>query len=104
MKKTWGHGGNKPYLLALQFLWTVGDKAFNHGRPTKGFFRVYKFYQKLDETMLDLFHEYLDAHGQDKELTMKALFVNAPCWNQMQRTTKVSETKTEDYLALLKEW
>ena len=103
MKKPWDKC-NKPYNLALQYLWTAVEKAFEHGKPTRGFFRVYNFFKRLDELVLDLFHEYMEAEGKRPGLTMKALFYDSAMWNQRHRTTKITETHTEDYLALLKEW
>ena len=104
MRKTWEHGGNRPYLLAMQYLEAIGCSPFAGGKLTQQFFRVYRFFQRFDGTVLNLFHEFLLAHGKDEGLTMKAMFYEAPKWNQEQRVTAVEETKVEDYLALLKEW
>ena len=100
----WGDGGDRPYLLAMQYLAAIGCSPFAGGKLTQQFFRVYRFFQRLDGTVLNLFHEFLLAHGKDEGLTMKAMFYEAPKWNQEQRVTAVEETKVEDYLALLKEW
>lgn len=102
MKKPWDKC-NKPYILALQYLWTADEKAFEHGKPTRGFFRVYNFFKKLDVEVLDLFHEYMDETGKQPGLSMTGLFYKAAAWNREKRTTKITETHVEDYLALLKE-
>ena len=88
----------------MEYLGAIGKNAFPNGRPSVQFFRVYNFFKKLDDSVLNLFHEYLAATGVNTGLTMKALFYEARAWNQRQRTAKVSETHIEDYLELLKEW
>ena len=101
--KTWEES-KKPHRLTTEFFRTIGQSAFNGGRPTASFFKVWNFFKKLDEETLNLFHEYMAATGKDRTLTMKDLFYKAPEWNQKQRTAVVTETHIDDYLELLKEW
>ncbi|WP_074816784.1 hypothetical protein [Selenomonas ruminantium] len=103
MAKSWSEC-NKPHHLAMEFLGTIGKRAFVGGKPSRDFFKVYNFFKKLDVAALNLFHEYLVATGSNPRLTMKGLFYEAPAWNQKQRTAKIAETHIEDYLELLKEW
>ena len=102
MKKPW-EKCNKPYVLTLQFLQTANVKAFAGPRPTKHFFGVYNFFKKPAVEVLDLFHEYMDETGKQPGLSMSDLFYKAAAWNREKRTTKITETHVEDYLALLKE-
>ena len=88
----------KPHRLAMEFFGAVGKNAFPGGRPTRDFFK------KLDEPVLNLFHEYLIATGGQPGLTMTGLFYKAQAWNQKQRTAIIKETHIENYLDLLKDW
>ena len=101
--KSWEES-KKPHRLAMEFLGTIGKQAFVDGRPTRDFFRVWNFFKKLDESALNLFHEYMMATGKNPGLTMRDLFYKAPEWNQQQRVTVIKETTVTDYLKLLEEW
>lgn len=103
MAKTWNES-KKPHRLAKEFFGTIGKNAFVGGRPTRDFFKVWNFFKKLDEPMLNLFHEYLAANGGQPGLTMTELFYKAQAWNQKQRTAVIKETHIENYLELLKDW
>lgn len=94
---------NKPYWLARQFLATIDRPFISKGRPSREFFRVYNFFKKLDVETLNLFHEYMEATGKQR-LSMSDLFHKAAAWNTTQKTTVITSTKINDYLALLKEW
>lgn len=100
MRKPWNQC-NKPYWLAREFM-NVQGKPFTG--PSGEFFKLYNFFKKLPDETLNLFHEYLQAVTRDRNMTMKKLFYAAPAWNQQRRMTVVTETKTDDYLKLLREW
>ena len=94
----------KPHRLAMEFLGAVGKNALPGGRSIRDFFKVLNFFKKLDEPVLNLFHEYLIATGGQPGLTMTGLFYKAQAWNQKQRTAIIKETHIENYLDLLKDW
>lgn len=102
MRKSWEEC-NKPQRLTLEYATTIGAKLFTP-RPTQQYFKLYNFFKRLDESVLDLFHEYLQAHDAMPGLTMKALFYKAPRWNQEQRKVHINETHVENYLKLLEDW
>lgn len=103
MRKPW-EKSNKPYVLTMEYAKAAGVILFGCNGPTRNFYRIYNFFKRLDETILDLFHEFIQAHGADPNLSMRALFYEAPKWNQQQRTAQIKETHIEDYLKLLEEW
>ena len=95
---------NKPHRLAMEFLFTIGKQPFAGGKPTRDFFKVWNFFKRLDESVLNLFHEYMITTGENPDLTMQGLFYKAQEWNQKQRVAVIKETTVTDYLKLLEEW
>ena len=101
--KDWEHC-NKPVALAKKFFAVQGINAFTGGRPSKQFWAVRGFYRKLDDTVLNLFHEYLETIEGHRSITMPQLFNEARRYATESKITKVTSTKVNDYMKLLEEW
>ena len=92
---------NKAHFLAREFIAKQQGRKFSRS----DFFRIYSFFKKKDDTVLNLLHEYLSSGEANLNLSMTDLFIQAQKWALESQKTKIKITKTEvtDYLALLKE-
>lgn len=89
---------NKAHFLAREFIARQGRKF-----SRSDFFRIYSFFKKKDDMVLNLLHEYLSSGEADLNLSMTDLFIQAQKWALESQKTKIIQTKVTDYLALLKE-
>lgn len=92
---------NKPHVLSKQFFDKQGIKVFVSGRPSKEFFAVYNFFKKMDETVLNLLHEFLSTHNFSRKITMNELFLVAERWNTKTKVAVVTETQKKNYMEAL---
>lgn len=100
----WEKTGSKPHYLAKEFFFVQGKNVFVSGHILSDFWKVKAFFGKLDESTLNLLHEYLATVKEHRTFTMKELFECAKTWNSASKVAQVKETKTNDYMKLLKEW
>lgn len=99
--KTW-ETGDKSTWLARQYFRVNGRNVFASGRPSRDYFKVRNFFKKLDVTVLNLFHAYLDTIMEQRTISMKQLFYEAEQWNTHQKFAEITETHENDYMELLK--
>lgn len=92
---------NKVVALTKLFL---GKRAFSGGKPTKSFWAVSAHFKKQDPTVIRLLTDYLVAIKPNTEqMSITQLFYAARKWASESRVTKVTETKTVNYLSLILE-
>ena len=101
--KQW-EDSKKDHYLTLQFFGVQGINVFASGRPSKDYYAVRRFLGKLDDTVLNLFHEYLETIDGHRSITMPQLFNEARRYATESKITKVTSTKVNDYMKLLEEW
>lgn len=93
-RKRWEES-NKPHRLAQEYIARQSRKF-----SRTDFFRVYMFFKRKDESVLNLLHEFLCSE-ESKGITMTDLFVRAQKWSTKTQETKITQTTVDDYLLLL---